>query len=377
MESKNVKLTVLKAIGIIAVVSCHVGVNIFNIIGIPVSSSAELFPEYSYHIPLFVFASGYFYKRIYEKNTLSFVKKRFSSIKKYMSSNLFYMILSFILISTGLLSRDIEYTFKSFFIEPFLGGFQFYFNGPGWFIPFLFSTQILYTFLRKVLMYMIKSFKEQLETTKKQEVSLLVFLIIVGVLSTMISRAYPVVGESVNITHSVLRVLFAMQFFQMGYVYKRFIEDKVKFSLLSLFMLIIVKVAVIGIFGNYTFSLRTLKFDEGIFSPVVVSILGIIYCLHLSEFIIKLLLKTNSKLLSFVISIGNNTWSIMMHHLLVKWSLNKIYNMYEISGTLKVCLNYMITPILCIVLPLVFSIMWSFIMNECKVNRNDKLQLNK
>ena len=61
MKSRNIELTVLKALGIIVVVSCHSGVNLFNMIGIPISLTTELFPEYSYHMPLFIFASGYFY----------------------------------------------------------------------------------------------------------------------------------------------------------------------------------------------------------------------------------------------------------------------------------------------------------------------------
>ena len=54
MKSRNIELTVLKALGIIVVVSCHSGVNLFNMIGIPISLTTELFPEYSYHMPLFI-----------------------------------------------------------------------------------------------------------------------------------------------------------------------------------------------------------------------------------------------------------------------------------------------------------------------------------
>lgn len=44
MEKRNIELTVLKALGILVVVSCHLGVNILNIIGIPISTTTELFP---------------------------------------------------------------------------------------------------------------------------------------------------------------------------------------------------------------------------------------------------------------------------------------------------------------------------------------------
>ena len=53
-------ITIAKAIGIIMVVCGHIG-GIYKIIGIPVFNSkpSEIFPIYSYHMPLFIFISGY------------------------------------------------------------------------------------------------------------------------------------------------------------------------------------------------------------------------------------------------------------------------------------------------------------------------------
>ena len=120
MKSRNIELTILKALGIIVVVSSHLGINLFNIIGIPISPTTELFPEYSYHIPLFIFASGYFYKPIYESNLLALGIKRFPSIIKYAKCNLFYFFLCFFLINFGFLPMDMDFTLKSLLIEPFL-----------------------------------------------------------------------------------------------------------------------------------------------------------------------------------------------------------------------------------------------------------------
>ena len=145
MKNINTQLLFMKALGIISVVSCHIGDNFFNIIGLPISKSTELFPEYSYHMPLFIFTSGYFYKTYHEKNNLLiFINKKFKLLKDYYKFNLLYMFLCFILISLGLLNRSITFSFYNFFIEPFLGGFQWYFNGPGWFVLFLFCLQVFY-----------------------------------------------------------------------------------------------------------------------------------------------------------------------------------------------------------------------------------------
>ena len=177
MKNKNTELTILKSLGILVVVSCHLGVNLFNFIGMPLTFKRELFPEYSYHMPLFIFASGYFYKRIYEKDILNLVKRRLSSIKKYISCNIFYFVLTLILASLGLLSMKLQLNLKGLLIEPFLGGFQFYFNGPGWFVPFLFLLQITYVALRKVLGIVFRNFNNKNTSTLKQETILLVGLV--------------------------------------------------------------------------------------------------------------------------------------------------------------------------------------------------------
>lgn len=64
---ENRELRVLSAIGIILVVSGHLGYNLFDIGG--------LFPYYSFHVFLFLFVSGYFYKREEEEQILSYILK--------------------------------------------------------------------------------------------------------------------------------------------------------------------------------------------------------------------------------------------------------------------------------------------------------------
>lgn len=49
----NQKFTILKAMGILAVVGGHAGTNFL-----------PWFPVYSFHMPLFIFISGYFFMSI-------------------------------------------------------------------------------------------------------------------------------------------------------------------------------------------------------------------------------------------------------------------------------------------------------------------------
>ena len=374
MNNRNIDLTILKAFGIIAVVSCHLGESIFKFIGLPISPTMELFPEYSYHMPLFIFASGYFYKTIYESDILKLAKKRFSSIKKYMLCNLFYLILSFILVKFGLLLMDLEFNLKSLFIEPFLGGFQFYFNGPAWFVPFLFLLQITYISLRKVISLKFNSFNNKFSPSFKNESIFLIILLVIGFISTSISNIYPVIDGNVNILQSFLRILFGLAFFQLGFYYKEFIQERLNLSVKSFLWVLLCKLIIFIIFGYYTFSLRTIDFNNHIILPYVSSILGIIYYLHLVKFIVRS--NINSKILSCLCIIGNYTWSIMMHHLLVKWCLNGIYNFSFMPNNFKTFGNYLISPILCILLPILFAYVYEYIINKFKNKKNLKANLH-
>lgn len=376
MKSRNIELTVLKALGIIAVVSCHLGLNLFNIIGIPISSIRELFPEYSYHMPLFIFASGYFYKRIYESNILEMVVKRFQSIIKYTKCNLFYFLLCFILINLGLLSIDVNLSLKSLLIEPFLGGFQFYFNGPGWFVPFLFLLQVIFTGMRKAIGLKLESFKNRTDTNLKQEGILLLVLIVTGFTSTSLSNTYPVINDNMNIYQSFLRILFGLQFFQLGFIYKEFLEKKLNLSYKSFFIVLTCKIIIDLIFGYYTFSLRTIKFNDHSILPFIVSVLGILYCLHLVKFIIYIGNKVSTRVVSVMCIIGDNTWSIMMHHLLIKWCLGGIYGLEFVPNVISVLGSYLISPILCIILPIVFAYTYDYFLRMYKNKDKSRFSFN-
>lgn len=364
MSNINIRLTVLKALGIITVVSCHLGVNLFDLLCIPLSFGKELFSEYSFHMPLFIFASGYFYKTLYENNLLEFINKKFKSIKKYMNCNIFYFVLCLIFVNTGFLNRDIDFSIKSLFIEPFFGGFQFYFNGPGWFVPYLFIVQIIYISIRKIVFNEIQILKKEDKPSLKLESTILIILIIFGIIATAISSKYPVMDDKLDLSHFRLRILFGLQFFHLGYLYKSFLEDKIKYSLKSFLIVIGLKIIIFNIYGNYTFSMRTLSFNNSVFLPLIVSILGLLYMLHLTDFIVKKLIKKDSIVFKTVCLIGNNTWSIMMHHLLIKWLLLKLYNSNILPTYWCSIGKYFISPILCVALPICFAVLYEKVKNK-------------
>lgn len=334
MKEKNLRMTAFKALGIIVVVSCHLDENLFNLIGIPITSSRELFPEYSYHIPLFIFASGYFYKRIYESDYFTLVKKRFKNITKYYKANLFYLFLTLVLVGLGLLEREIHFNLHSIFIEPFLGGFQFYFNGPGWFVPFLFTVRIVFPLTRKFFSLFVKSFKSGEEKKLLDESMFTIFLCVVGLFVAHFANMYPVQNQDVALFHAMLRTAWGLQFMQIGLFYKEFLEEHIKYTVKGFVAIVATKSVFYRIFGYCTFSLRTVSFNGHTFISLFTSILGILYALYLAEFMCRLALRFKRRLPELINLVGNNTWSIMIHHLLIKWLLTQFADT-GILGKLK------------------------------------------
>ena len=65
LYKENKEFRILSAIGIILVVAGHLGYDAFDIGG--------LFPYYSFHVFIFLFVSGYFYKEEAEDRIVSYI----------------------------------------------------------------------------------------------------------------------------------------------------------------------------------------------------------------------------------------------------------------------------------------------------------------
>lgn len=79
----NMTFGILSGLAIIMVVAGHLGYNILTL--------GDLFPYYSFHVPLFMFISGYFYKETEETHPFGYVvKKARRLLMTYLIWNLVY-----------------------------------------------------------------------------------------------------------------------------------------------------------------------------------------------------------------------------------------------------------------------------------------------
>ena len=90
----NVAFGILSALAILMIVAGHQGYDILTVGG--------LFPYYSFHVPLFMFISGYFYRDEEEGQPLSYLKKKAKRLLlPYFIWNVVYGILAAVMRNFG------------------------------------------------------------------------------------------------------------------------------------------------------------------------------------------------------------------------------------------------------------------------------------
>ncbi|MCM1089120.1 MAG: acyltransferase family protein [Muribaculaceae bacterium] len=139
----NMTFCILSGIAMIMIVAGHVGYDILTFNG--------LFPYYSFHVPLFLFISGYFYKEREEEAPLAYCKRKIKKLLlPYFIWNLFYGILAWALRFRGFLIGS-EISLRTLFLEPFISGYQFLYNYAAWFVPTLFIIEMMNLLMRLIL----------------------------------------------------------------------------------------------------------------------------------------------------------------------------------------------------------------------------------
>ena len=130
----NMQFCILSALGMFFVVDGHLNNSYLDIGG--------LVPYYSFHMPLFAFISGYFYKRGSEHRLGVYAKKKIIRLLgPYMVYNLMYGMIAQGLHRAGFAFGG-DLSLWNLFVEPFITGHQFEYNLAAWFVPALFLVEM-------------------------------------------------------------------------------------------------------------------------------------------------------------------------------------------------------------------------------------------
>lgn len=309
----NVAFGILSALAILMIVAGHQGYDILTVGG--------LFPYYSFHVPLFMFISGYFYRDEEEGQPLSYLKKKAKRLLlPYFIWNVVYGILAAVMRNLGGFAMGEAVSLKTLFVTPFLNGYQFILNYAAWFVPVLFIVEVMNLCMRLLL--------GRLRINSE-------WLILVGTLAVgMLVVQFAIEGRVWGMYKTPGRILFLYPCFQMGQFYKKKLEagdtlGNVPYFAVVLGVQVLLQLCCNGLAYS---SVWVTGFANGPVIPYVTVVSGIAFWLRVSKILAPLCESRQSDVSAaqadakrqsapepaggFLLYLGRNTYAVMMHHVM-------------------------------------------------------------
>lgn len=290
----NYQFKVMYVIGILDVLLTHAHAELYNF-------WSETIHAAGYTIALFVFVSGYFYNTKSESNVFAYILKKAKRLLLPLYLwNTFYALLSLAFAKIGMnLGGPVNlYTLT---LAPMTSFHLLNFNDPAWFIIPLFVTEIYHILVRKLLVNL---------SDKIKDFSLLIFHFIVGFAGVALAMHEKNTGWWLFLT----RFMYFIPFYSLGYVYKKYLEEKDRLSSFWYFSIIIAIDILIILFNGhasmYSIVIMDEEYFENPFLPFLVGILGVAFALRASRILNTVIGK--SKYLNIL---ADNTFPIMMNHI--------------------------------------------------------------
>lgn len=228
LKKRNFTFDLLYVLAIIMVVDDHTKAQLGIL--------KAIFPYDSFFMPLFVFISGYFYKK---QNVIKNIKHKTEKIFiPYMIWNVIMLgitiIIDRILKTNWAIGINKVKVLNSIFLGPLVTT-----NGPSWFVIMLFWVSILYNLIRNVI-----------KPNKINDCILTIISIIAGLISVYLCvKGW---NKKSSLMLFVLRTLFYIQFYHLGYIFKEHIEDRIKKAnkYIICSICVIINVILIAIYGD-------------------------------------------------------------------------------------------------------------------------------
>lgn len=298
---RNDTFVILSAIGIILIILGHLDFPLLNMGG--------LFPYYSFHVMLFPFISGYFYKTADESDILAYLKRKcLHLLVPYFLWNVIYGILATVLHNFGMgIGENIS--LYNLTIAPFLSGHQFMYQAASWFVPALFLLELCNVIGRKILSML----------RIRNEYVIMVLYLAVGLATVFLAKR----GSVYDYYKLPARIMLLAPCFQFGHLYKEKLESKDTLPSYFYFpvLLLVQFIIIFTSYGQVAFSaVWVTGFAHSIFLPYITTFTGIAFWLRIAKELTPVL--KNSR---FVQYLGTHTFSVMMHHLMGFFLVNCVF----------------------------------------------------
>ncbi len=310
---ENKQMRILSAIGIVLVVAGHLGYNLLDV--------GELFPYYSFHVFIFLFVSGYFYKSLGEDNIPAYIgKKAMALLVPYYIWNVVYGIIAAALRLVGFTIGS-SISLKTLFLSPFLDGHQFMYHFPAWFVPVLFVIEVINVCMRRILTILRLNNE---------------WLIFGACLLLGIATVWLAIGGHVWGYYKIPgRILFMLPGFQLGRLYQEKLEKHDTLpAYISLPIVMFIQILITIWCGGLAFSaVWCTSFANGPIMPYITVATGIAFWLHIAR-----LIEQIEPIADKVAIVGRNTFAIMMHHIFAFFIVKCI--LYGISIYTPLCAEF-------------------------------------
>ena len=297
----NYKFKILLGLAMIHVVLGHTGVLDLTF--------GNILPPDTFHIALFLFISGYFYKDKYHKNRIfiknSFIYKKTNRLLLpfFIWSTIYYSLMK--CVSSSILdNRPITppLNIESFFINQFYYGNSWELMVAAWFLIYLFLTSCLYFILRRFLYLLV----ERNKTSKYIDILLIFLLLLLCLACIKMART----GLNQNEYNLICRIGFGLFFYHIGYVYKLYIEQHDLLPDKWYFLIILTILFFIHL--KYGDNIKSIIYNSNYSLPAIPTIIcalsGIAFWLRIAIHLEPILSK-NKYFLYFC----DHTFSVMMH----------------------------------------------------------------
>ena len=277
------------------------------------------FPYYSFHLAVFLFISGYFFRDLPRDRTCLLTLLRFI-VKKAVNFLVPYYIFTGLSLLFGTWIRGQGFTFgDTFSLNAWLAGpwtrtYLLSFSTPLWYLPALFLTEIAFLLLRWIFRWLIRR-------SLPRELLLLAITLAAGVAAIYYKRPGKFSGTAMVCLRSVVMLFFM----QLGVLYRRHLEKHDTLKSPWYFLIVFAaQLALIVVSRNSKLSpgLYTLiDFEKTGYDFFIGGLTGTMLWLRVSTIVASL--PRRSRLVTYI---GKNTKYIMALHIFSWFLFNTLQN---------------------------------------------------
>ena len=275
----------------------------------------SLFRYYSFHLMLFAFGSGYFFKDNDAQHPLAAILRKAKRLLVPLYIwNVVYGV------GAALLRHFIGFeigepvTLYNLLIAPLTNGHQFQWNLGSWFVFPLFMCQVIYTFIRRIARLW----------GDREPLTFLLCLIPGVICVTLCNR-----GQQALLPLWVLRTLILLPGYAGGVLYRRCLEKRDTLPTVPyLTALVIVRALLCARYENLAYLLSTCDyFGCDAFGVYAGGAIAIAFFLRIARLLAPYVAKSR-----FALAISRNTFAVMMHHYMGFFALNCVFLALHVMG---------------------------------------------